>query len=280
MGIDECDVNSSYVSVLIDRINRQVSNELSEVFNFSEKTEIFNRFHSDRVVAIGNWQNGGVINSVTITSGGTGYMVAPSISLSDGNGVLECEISSGSVSKINIINQGSGYTVAPSITISGNATATCTVSTDLDVKLGFKGDGILSDLVEGDDYRFIYNNYINTSLDPNSIIGIELYFELLSRRNYIQVTGTKGYSGYVPDELMLDIRLYNLIKDYILSSENDVASGGRGQIKSTSIDGVRTDFVTENKMSTQDLMTEIGGVIKKAKDEYMLNLNMLPSIIG
>jgi len=73
------------------------------------------------------------VAAVTITSGGSGYSTAPTVSFSGGGGsgvAATATISSGIVTGIMITNQGSGFTSAPTVTLTGGggtgATATAT----------------------------------------------------------------------------------------------------------------------------------------------------------
>lgn len=75
------------------------------------------------------------IDSLSITSGGSGYFTAPSISFSGGGGSgakAEAYVASNSVVSARITERGAGYSSAPSVTISApptsQATATATVS--------------------------------------------------------------------------------------------------------------------------------------------------------
>ena len=65
----------------------------------------------------------GVITSINIVGGGSGYTVAPAVTFSIDNGgtgvTVEAEITNGVVTKINILNGGSGYTSAPSVSFEG-----------------------------------------------------------------------------------------------------------------------------------------------------------------
>ena len=74
------------------------------------------------------WQaviGGAISTTVSITSGGSGYGIAPLVFFSaPGNPGVQATgiatISTGTVSSITVIDQGAGYTVAPSITILPN----------------------------------------------------------------------------------------------------------------------------------------------------------------
>jgi trimeric autotransporter adhesin len=65
--------------------------------------------------------SGGFVTSYTITSGGSGYVSAPTVTVSGGGGsgaTAVASISAGVVTNIAAVNAGSGYTSAPSVTIS------------------------------------------------------------------------------------------------------------------------------------------------------------------
>jgi hypothetical protein len=75
----------------------------------------------------------GVVNSIQITNGGTGYTSAPNVAITGGGGtgaMAEADVAGGAVINIRITNAGSGYTGAPTIAITGdgtNATATASI---------------------------------------------------------------------------------------------------------------------------------------------------------
>ena len=64
------------------------------------------------------------LESVTISSAGSGYTVAPQVTITGGNPTVAAELtakinSAGEVAEIEIVSTGSGYTGEPTITISG-----------------------------------------------------------------------------------------------------------------------------------------------------------------
>ena len=76
---------------------------------------------------------GGVVDTIAVTAGGSGYTSAPAVSFSGGGGsgaTATAVIDSGAVTAITITGGGSGYTSAPTVTLSGGggsgATATAT----------------------------------------------------------------------------------------------------------------------------------------------------------
>lgn len=80
----------------------------------------------------------GTVNTITVSTGGSGYTTAPTISIAapDVTGGVQATaiatVSNGAVTAITVINHGSGYTIAPVVTITGagtGATATATVVT-------------------------------------------------------------------------------------------------------------------------------------------------------
>jgi hypothetical protein len=81
-----------------------------------------------RTAPSGYTYTGGYLNSITITNGGGGYGVAPTITISaPGNGgttaTATCTINLGIVNSITVTNPGSGYTSVPTVTFSSGAAA-------------------------------------------------------------------------------------------------------------------------------------------------------------
>ncbi len=82
-----------------------------------------------------------ILNTINITSGGSGYTAAPAVTLTGGGGTgatATATITGGAVTAITILTVGSGYTSAPTVTIAPpgtlggvTATATATIYTGL-----------------------------------------------------------------------------------------------------------------------------------------------------
>ena len=71
----------------------------------------------------------GTIQSIDVTNGGSGYTVAPTVTIQSPTGGLNtalatANITDGKVTSITLTNNGVGYTFVPNVTITGNATAT------------------------------------------------------------------------------------------------------------------------------------------------------------
>lgn len=87
---------------------------------------------------------GNTVKSITVTSGGSGYTSAPTVTVAGGQVTATATVSGGQVTAINITDYGTitkstNYTTAPAITITGGggtgatATALLTQSTDADL---------------------------------------------------------------------------------------------------------------------------------------------------
>ena len=80
----------------------------------------------------------GIVLSIAVNIGGTGYTVAPTVTITGGEGAgatATSTIDSGAVDSITIVLQGNGYTSPPTVTIAPpptgtTATATATISDD------------------------------------------------------------------------------------------------------------------------------------------------------
>lgn len=109
--------------------------------------------------AYGKQLNGNVLKTVTISNGGSGYTVAPVVTVTGGSAsevaTATATIVSGKVTAINIVTRGKFYQTAPTVTIapppSGvTATATTTISsmTDADLPTGLNKSDFLDFIVD------------------------------------------------------------------------------------------------------------------------------------
>lgn len=76
--------------------------------------------------------NGELVKSVAVTAGGSGYTVAPTVTLSGGGGTgakATATVASGRVTAVYITDMGTGYTSAPTVTFTGGYAANAPVAT-------------------------------------------------------------------------------------------------------------------------------------------------------
>jgi FtsP/CotA-like multicopper oxidase with cupredoxin domain len=91
---------------------------------------------NDRFVNLQLYQVTSIVNTINVTGGGSGYIVAPVVTITGGGGVgatAIATITAGAVTDITVTSVGSGYTSNPTVTISppsgiGGTTATATAT--------------------------------------------------------------------------------------------------------------------------------------------------------
>jgi FtsP/CotA-like multicopper oxidase with cupredoxin domain len=96
---------------------------------------------NDRFVNLQIYQVTRILNTINITGGGSGYAIAPLVTITGGGGtgaLATATVTGGAVTAITITSVGSGYTTAPTVTIAAptgvggvTATATATIYTGL-----------------------------------------------------------------------------------------------------------------------------------------------------
>lgn len=72
-------------------------------------------------------ENGGVVSSFTVINGGSGYVGAPTVTVSGGGGsgvTATAVISGGTVTSITVVTGGSAHTSRPTVTLSASPTGT------------------------------------------------------------------------------------------------------------------------------------------------------------
>ena len=78
----------------------------------------------------------GQVRSVYVTNGGTGYTVAPTVSIIGGGGVgatatASIDVSTGAITRINVTNYGVGYSSSPSIILNNNTGSGATFTVNI-----------------------------------------------------------------------------------------------------------------------------------------------------
>ncbi|MFX1499335.1 MAG: hypothetical protein ACFFDH_00060 [Promethearchaeota archaeon] len=265
---------------------------MSKLFQFHVGfTDDFYRENSERIIIAGNWQEAGVVDSITITNGGSGYTSVPTVEFSGGGGSgaeAEAIITDDVVTSINITKQGKNYTTAPTIALTGgggsNATATATISTITVQKADAETPTDLTDLVEGENYRFI--KYANDEPGRNyPIVAVKLFSDYLEDRQFLRITGTYGFSPQVPNELTLDADLYNILKKATLNAENDTESGNRGTLVDAKIDKIQAKFESSDdsngvNSTFEKTMNEVDKLLDSISQSYQFEGGYLTSIVG
>lgn len=281
-GFTASDINANYATQIINDVNALINERLKRIFsltpNFIKKIRPKN---SNVLLLTGNFQDIGVVDSINITSGGSGYVTAPTVTISGGGGsgaMAKANLTGAVVTSIEIINQGSGYTTNPTITLTGNATATATIS-GLTVYRGDDASANMIQLFTGKDFRFIYYKEPEPGREY-PIVAIRLYNDMLDQGEWIQMTGTYGFAPQIPRELLLESDLYDLIKRAVLSSDIDTNTMGQGMLTSSSIDKVRVSFDITKRLTAREAMSEIDQLLKKVQEEYEYTGDYITSIIG
>jgi len=147
----------------------------------------------------------------------------------------------------------------------------------------------ISTLTENSDYICMYPNNSRPMPGKNyPVIAIKLLTNrLYSSTDYLQIEGTYGVKDGIPADLMLDQRLYSIIKRAALSNQIDSDTGGMGAIASSQIDKIKTEFagagnsgVGDTPYISQDkAMYLINNLIKNIASDYDFS-DMIPQVIG
>jgi len=93
--------------------------------------------------------NGGVVNGITVTAGGSGYATAPTVTITGGGGsgaTATSTIASGVVTAITVTNGGSGYTSRPTVTLTGGGGSGATARAGLNGVFAVKPLRVLTGL--------------------------------------------------------------------------------------------------------------------------------------
>ena len=109
--------------------------------------------------------NAGAVTAVNITTAGSGYTTAPTVSFSSGSAtavaVLGTGANAGKVVSVTITDGGTGYVTAPTVTFSASpsgttASGTATIAVDIDKKESFGDNNKFKD--EGSEFIFSETN--------------------------------------------------------------------------------------------------------------------------
>ncbi len=87
---------------------------------------------NDRYINLQLYQATGIVGTIQITNGGSGYTTAPAVTVSGGGGSgaqALATITAGAVTAITLVVTGSGYTTAPTVTISPPTTGVTATAT-------------------------------------------------------------------------------------------------------------------------------------------------------
>jgi len=160
-------------------------------------------FQKDETIFVGS------VNTVNVSSGGSGYRTAPVVIFVGGGGTnakATANISNGSVTSVTVSSGGSGYTAAPTVSFfseSGSGVTATAVIDVLDSTNSFVVNGIVSDI----SITNAGNNYTKGSsvlLTGSEQHGVILSIDELTTGSIVTTTINSGGNGYsIGDKLSL-----------------------------------------------------------------------------
>ncbi|WP_017259907.1 RagB/SusD family nutrient uptake outer membrane protein [Pedobacter arcticus] len=107
--------------------------EAANQVNDGPTDSAYNAVNLVRRRAFGKQENGNTLKTITVTDGGTGYTVAPVVTLTGGGasqaGTAKATISGGKVTAITVDTRGKFYTSAPTVSIAPPTTGTPAIAT-------------------------------------------------------------------------------------------------------------------------------------------------------
>ena len=205
----------------------------------------------------------GTISSISISSGGFGYVSAPSVSIQSPIGLgttasatASATLSNGSVSAINIVNPGTGYThtnppvvliESPSLQRESNRVSS--YSGDSGVIVGFGTTSVSPNI-----FKFIFDLHIpqNSYLRQSSIAGSSTTISSLNTGDYFVVYGSNvGFSTQFlsPRSVRIDGSIVGISTQFI----DNVYQVESAENVRVNIVGVGTTFVRR-------IFTRISGI--------------------
>jgi hypothetical protein len=154
--------------------------------------------------------------------------------------------------------------------------------TGLIVKKGEDGNATLTTLTKNTNYRLINHQSILDPQEDNPVIAVYLYDNFVdTEKEYLQIEGTLGFGDGIPDELMLDADLYEILKKAVLSSQLEKDSGGQGKIASSHIDVVSVSFDSSTSgLTTRQALTECISKLKEIEQLYSYNPDDYAKVLG
>jgi hypothetical protein len=171
--------------------------ETSSVSSYS----VASSFKLNALAVAGSGASLDFVNSVNITSGGSGYTTAPDVQLTGGGGsgaVAKAVVRDGKVSQVKIISGGSGYTTEPKVVFSGGGGKGASATAVNNKPLFFANGQPLLDKIIGIRVGSKGADYTST---PAVVIsggggsGAEA-IAIVSNREVISIRLTNGGSGY------------------------------------------------------------------------------------
>lgn len=110
------------------------------------------------------------VSAINVTDGGSGYAVAPTVTISGGGGTgatATASISGGAVTSITVTNGGTGYTSTPNVTFSsGSAAATATRGTGIIYTAGSAGTTTINVTITEDSCSVSTSKNVTVNASP------------------------------------------------------------------------------------------------------------------
>jgi len=285
-GLTISDVDDNTVDLIISNFNNAINKKLSPIFEFNDITKKYYNRIGSQIILIGNFQEAGVVKSISITAGGSGYTTTPTVTISgDGSGAeATATVSGGVVTSIQLTDQGRDYTSA-TVTITGGggsgAAATASIST-LTIAKGDDDTTTESTLTENTDYRLMPFSQDYNPQEVYPIVAVKLYNYLIGSKGYLKITGTSGYSPYISSEIMLNLNLYEFIKLAVQNSQSQTDTGGKGNITDAKIDKISTRFgdTKYSKLTAGQAIMMGNNYIDNVYKQYTIDSTDLTKVLG
>lgn len=152
--------------------------------------------------------------------------------------------------------------------------------TGLVVKRGHREDeSDLDTLTKGEDYDLVKldNDYPNRTAP---IVAIKLVGAGLTDREFLQIEGTQGYLDSVPAELMLQMKLYDVLARIVYSKQEAIENQGKGRVTSSRIGKIAISFNDAERVTEEEGMDQLNTLMENIRDRYLTADYMFASIVG